>query len=244
MAIIFDIRRGNLLLQLMYKSLFELARDRAEFVSLLFARPRPGGLGPSASAAELFGAFENVRPSETLYEQTLAAIGNQLTKVHRLPLTTNDLRGIEYVYQAFYRNGFAVRFSPTYEDLMTATDAAGKERSYLATDANFSVMKELETKNLVVPVVGDFAGPKAIRAVASYLRSRGATVSAFYLSNVEQYLYQDGKWRTFCRNVATLPLDSASMFIRSSSRDRLRGGYGFGFVSSLGEMTSEVASCN
>ena len=35
MAVIFDIRRGNLLLQLMYKSIFELAKDRADFVSIL-----------------------------------------------------------------------------------------------------------------------------------------------------------------------------------------------------------------
>ena len=41
MAVIFDIRRGNMLVQLMYKALFELSRDRAEFMSMLFARPRP-----------------------------------------------------------------------------------------------------------------------------------------------------------------------------------------------------------
>ena len=41
---IVDIRRGNLHTQLMYKALFELARDRADFVSMLFARKRPEGL--------------------------------------------------------------------------------------------------------------------------------------------------------------------------------------------------------
>src|SRR4029079_11464189 len=80
MAIIFDIRRGNMLLQLMYKALFELSRDRAEFVSLLFARPRPVGLQASASAADLFHAFSEVRSSPALYDQTLAAINTRLTK--------------------------------------------------------------------------------------------------------------------------------------------------------------------
>ena len=51
MAIIFDIRRGNMLVQLMYKALFELAKDRADFVSMLFSRPRPQGLGPASTAA-------------------------------------------------------------------------------------------------------------------------------------------------------------------------------------------------
>jgi hypothetical protein len=41
-------------------------------------------------------------------------------------------------------------------------------------------------------------------------------VSAFYLSDVEQYLFQDDdEWRRFYQNVATLPLDSSSTFIRS-----------------------------
>src|SRR5262245_49156021 len=44
MVFIIDIRRGNLDLQLMYKALFELSKDRAEFVSRLFSKKRPEGL--------------------------------------------------------------------------------------------------------------------------------------------------------------------------------------------------------
>src|SRR5262245_22740431 len=44
LAIIIDIRRGNLDLQLVYKALFELSKDRPEFVSRLFARKRPDSL--------------------------------------------------------------------------------------------------------------------------------------------------------------------------------------------------------
>ena len=43
MVFITDIRRGNLHMQLMYKALFELSADRAEFVSRLFTKKRPGG---------------------------------------------------------------------------------------------------------------------------------------------------------------------------------------------------------
>jgi hypothetical protein len=241
MAIIFDIRRGNLLLQLMYKAVFELARDRAEFVSMLFAKPRPNGIADTATAAELFSAFATVAGSEGLQRQTIAAVEDRLLKAHHLALSADDVRGIEGIYQAFYRNGFAVRFSPTYVDLMTATDRAGVERGYLANEANFTVMKDLEARNLIVPVVGDFGGPKAIRTVGAYLKARGATVSAFYLSNVEQYLYQDGKWAAFCQSVAALPLDTSSTFIRSSSGSRW--GRGFGFVSSLGGMLNETKTC-
>jgi hypothetical protein len=73
-----------------------------------------------------------------------------------------------------------------------------------------------------VPVVGNFAGTKALRAIGDYVRRRNATVSVFYLSNVEQYLRQDGLWTDFCGNVASLPLDDASVFIRpSGTRVRL-----------------------
>jgi hypothetical protein len=241
MAIIFDIRRGNLALQLMYKALFELARDRGEFVSMLFAKPRPAGISKTSTAEDLFGAFSGLPASDTIYQETLMAMEDHLTVTHHLPLAYDDLRGIEAVYQAFYRAGFAVRFSPTYADLMTATDQDGVERSYLATDANFEFMKDLESRNLVVPVVGDFGGPKAIRAIGTYLKSRGAVVSAFYLSNVEQYLYQDGKRAAVCRNVAALPLIPSSTFIRSASGGGF--GRGFDFVSSLGDMMAEIKDC-
>src|SRR5581483_5087757 len=37
-AFIVDIRRGNLDLHLMYKAIFEMSKDRADFVSLLFSK--------------------------------------------------------------------------------------------------------------------------------------------------------------------------------------------------------------
>jgi hypothetical protein len=241
MAIIFDVRRGNLNMQLMYKALFELAADRAEFVSLLFAKPRPGGLSNASTVSEIFSAFANSETSRPLYEKTLAAIKNLLLKTRGLPLPQRDIDGIETIYRTFYASGYYVRASPSYWDLMVATDAAGVTRSYLASDAGFAFLKALQSRNLVVPVVGDFGGPKAIRAIGQYLRTRGATVGTFYLSNVEQYLVQDGKWAAFCANVAALPLDASSTFIRSSSGSG--GGRGGNFVNSLGSMVRETDGC-
>jgi hypothetical protein len=240
-AIIFDIRRGNLLVQLMYKAIFELTRDRAEFVSMLFSRPRPERLTADSPVTDLFSAFESVASDEALYERNLKAILDRLVKFHGLPLSPREVDGLTRIYRVFFDRGAAIRFSPTYVDLMTATDDAGVFRSYLASSASFSFLRELEANNLVVPVVGDFGGPKAIRSIGAYLKAHGATVGAFYLSNVEQYLHQDGKWPAFCRNVATLPIDGTSTFIRSTSG---RGtGFGVGFVSSLGAIATETRSC-
>src|SRR5262249_17444150 len=76
-----------------------------------------------------------------------------------------------------------------------------------------------QRRNLVVPVTGDFAGTHAIRAIGRFLRERGLVVSMFYVSNVEDYLGRpdaprSGTWQTFCHNVATLPVDRGSVFVR------------------------------
>ncbi len=78
--------------------------------------------------------------------------------------------------------------------------------------------RTLETNNLLVPLVGNFSGDKTLRTVGRYLKERRLTITAFYTSNVEQYLFQQGDdWQRFYANVATLPLDSTSTFIRSLS---------------------------
>ena len=102
----------------------------------------------------------------------------------------------------------------------------GDPRGYLAAEASFAIVKALQTRNLVVPVVGDFAGPKAVRAVGAYLKRHGATVSAFYVSNVEQYLRLERVWGSFCGNAARLPIDEASTFIRAGPRRPLFAGHG------------------
>src|SRR5207244_2301897 len=105
------------------------------------------------------------------------------------------------------------------------TDEEGINRGYIGTEENFKVLQEFERSNLIVPIVGDFAGSKAIRSVAAYLKEHDAFVSAFYLSNVEQYLFQqDDDWGRFYRNVLTLPVDPTSTFIRSVFNN---GGVGF-----------------
>src|SRR5436190_23405677 len=53
-------------------------------------------------------------------------------------------------------------------------------------------------RNLIVPVVGNFSGPKAIRAIGAYVSSHGAKVSAFYVSTVEARLKRDGSFPAFC----------------------------------------------
>ncbi len=113
----------------------------------------------------------------------------------------------------------------------------GQEFWTLITDLS----EDLQSRNLIVPVVGNFSGPKAIRAVGAYLKQRDATVSTFYLSNVEQYLRLQRGWNTFCANVASLPLDDTSTFIRAGHGGRVSRGTAL--TAELGVMAAEVEGC-
>jgi hypothetical protein len=257
MVFIVDVRRGNLQLHLMYKALFEISGDRADFIFKLFSRKRPEGLGVRSTADEIFAALHKAAPDklesgEALYKLNLKAISDQLTRTRRLPLTANDLKGIDYVYSQFFSNGPGLTYwstggrlpgreAPTYWDLMVAEDGKGQNRSYLASEDNFQVLKELHQKNLFVPIVGNFSGPKALRGVGRYLKDRDALVSAFYLSNVEQYLEREGTWYAFCANAATLPLDASSTFIRSVRNNTY--GPGVGLDSETRNMTEHLSAC-
>jgi hypothetical protein len=261
-AFIIDIRRGNLRLHLMYKALFELSADRAEFVSRLFSIKRPPDLTRTSTVKDIFAAYDGATKSEELFKQNAAAVRDQLAKKDRLGLSTADLKGIEELYAEFYARGLDIHYEitpgsdgafPTYADMMTATDSAAIARGFLASDDTFRFVKDLESRNLIVPVVGNFAGPKAIRAVGTYLRTHDTLVSAFYVSNVEQYLGREGGsgLEDFCASVATLPLDESSTFIRSERggfgprgfRGPMPGGLGGNFSSQLHNIREDVRTC-
>jgi hypothetical protein len=231
-AFIVDIRRQNLLLHLVYKALIEMSDDRVDFMSRLFARPRPGGVTTGSGPRALFDAFAQIGASESLAKSTLRALLEHLERTHKFPLSPSDERAIDEIYTSLYLGGPEGRgnfgggpWIPSYGDLMTQTDLGGQNHSYLASEDNYRTIKDYETKNLIVPLVGDFAGDRTLRAVGRYLKEQNATVTTFYTSNVEEYLFRNNTWSDFARNVSTLPLDDHSIFIRTFftySKDGLR----------------------
>jgi hypothetical protein len=235
MGIIIDIRRQNMLEQFLYKALFELSPDRSAFISRLFSRRSfpEYELTSASSAAELFDAIQDAAPDQEAFLRNLRDV-RKLVETHRFPLTRDDLSSIENLYAVFrdfgpamnYNSrggGFGGRaFMPSYQELMTETDRNGREWSYLASEESYKAVRDLETRNLIVPITGDFGGPSAIRSVGKFLKEHGAVVSAFYTSNVEGYLFRGGDRQgnpnggpaRFYGNVAALPLNRSSTFIR------------------------------
>jgi hypothetical protein len=246
MAFIVDIRRQAMLQQLMYKALFEMAPTRADFLSLLFSRHLPSTLNADAPVPELMQAVYPVAHDSSMFAATLHEIDRRLTQVHGFTLTADDLAGIEYILGSFYDSGPDITYSgdprssrmgrsmPGYAEMVEQTDSAGTNVGYLGSDEQYQTIRRFEAANLLVPVVGDFGGPKAIRAVGDYVRDHGSQVTLIYTSNVEQYLFQSGDaWRHYYDNVGTLPLDTASLFVRAVFG---MGGYGRGYGFMRGEM--------
>ena len=203
----------------------EVSSDRAEFLSCLFSRPKPASVNANTSADALFREYEETQPSPALFEANLRLVIDHLEKRKGFELSSEDEASIRHVYQAFFDSGPELRYTflggfgglmnmPTYAELMTENDGHSRNWSFLATEDQYRMVQRLQKNNLIVPLVGDFGGSRAILSVGEYLKQHKAVLTVFYTSNVEQYLFQDDTWKHFYENVGTLPLDSTSTFIR------------------------------
>ncbi|MFN0121543.1 MAG: hypothetical protein ACKV2V_13705 [Blastocatellia bacterium] len=243
MAFIVDIRRLAAVHHLLYKALFHMSPDRAAFLSRWLSRPLPPKeakeavktenapqakatiLSPNATVGELMVYFSNTPADEKLYAETLAAAQKMIQEEFRIPLSVVDKKEIEYLLRNFQNEGLAISFKlyggwspgyfPTLGEVLAATDYAGNTAGFLGSAADYEYVREMQRKNLIIPVTGNFAGTQALAAIANYLRARKLPVSAFYLSNVEQYLFEDGSFGAFAENVKKLPVTENSVFIRS-----------------------------
>jgi hypothetical protein len=234
LAFITDIRRQNMLLHLVYKALLETSTNRVEFLSKLFSRPLPDSLNEGGTTEELFEALDASSPEPTLAQENLRMVLDRLEQTHNFSLSDDDVRTIEYVYRSFVTAGPDIRYSfpnqygwrrfPSYAELMLETDEQGEHHSYVASEENFQILRRLELENRIIPIVGDFSGDQALQSVGRYLKAHQATVTAFYTSNVEFYLFQSEDWKRFYHNVAALPVDRNSFFIRAYFNN-----YGFRF---------------
>jgi hypothetical protein len=225
-AFIIDIRRDNLLQHLMFKALFSLARNRIEYLSLLFARPAPRDADEweDRSIADLIEYLERQGVPADDAELALAAVADQAASFG-VQLSDADMETIRRFHGTFIREGPALRFRsygrtprpyyPTYRQLLLETDLAGRQVSYLADEDDFQFLKSLQERDLIIPVVGDLGGDYALAGIGRYVAGSGERVSALYTSNVEFYLWRGRGFDRFAATVAQFPYDERSVIIRS-----------------------------
>jgi len=290
-AFIVDIRRQNMIEHLLYKAIFELSRNRVEFLSVLFSRRPTASLPTESTARDLFATFAESKEDPELYRENVKVVEDLLVNRHHFALSKDDESSLEHVYQEFATQGGNLRYSvsskavipglslccaspspasvdpdsssgprtlgfhlltwadpcrfltfPSYAEVMTATDAYGRNWSYLSTEEGYQFVRQMQRTNSVIPVVGDFAGPKALRVVGRYLREHDSTVSVFYVSNVEQYLTPGEKLQSFYENVSMLPLNASSTFIRSIQSQGIQPGVAQSSIDSIQKDRDAVLS--
>ncbi|HEU4628551.1 MAG TPA: hypothetical protein VFS08_02365 [Gemmatimonadaceae bacterium] len=225
-AYVIDIRRDNLLQQLWYKALFELAPDRASFLLLLTGRPLPPDVARwrDSTLEAVIALVDRTPPDSAAAARARARVGETVLGFG-VPLDTADRATIARIHDAFIEAGLDLRFTsfgrrprayyPTLRQLLLAEDRDGNRLGFLASPERYGVVRRLELEDRVIPVVGDLAGSHALAAIGRDIARRGLVLSAFYTSNVEFYLWGDGTFERFARTVATLPRDRHSVIIRS-----------------------------
>ena len=225
-AYIIDIRRDNLLQQLLFKALFTLGRNRAEYLALLLGRapPTPLEQWDTVGIAGLVAYIGTVnRPLEG--ERTIRARVDSVVLSFGVPLSTSDLSTIDRFHRTFIDAGLSLKFHstgraprfyyPTYRELLLEHDLDGRQASYLATEVRYRVVRALQLADRIIPVVGDLAGPHAMQAIGRHAATVGEQVRAFYTSNVEFYLFRGAQFDRYVENVAALPTDDRSVIVRS-----------------------------
>jgi hypothetical protein len=161
-----------------------------------------------APSADLFGT------NTTLVRQRLLTRG--------LSLSQTDLDSIERAFKAFSAGGPEIHFwgsrpvdaaaaRPSYRRLMTAEDATGEGRSFLSSEDGFRFVKDLQSRNLIVPVVGDVGGPSA---KSEWAITSGGIATSSTRSTPERRRHLNNQQTRACRNLAALPAHCA-WFIES-----------------------------
>jgi hypothetical protein len=225
-AYLIDIRRDNLLLHLMFKALFIEAPSRIEYLCLLYGRPAPADPGrwTRAPLERLLAWIDSVPATDVAVTGTLTRTRGRVARFG-VELSETEYRTMQRFHSEFIRHGLDIRFTsagrgprayyPTHRDLLLERDRDGRQRSYLVSESDYRFLRELERRDRVVPVVGDLAGTQALPAIGRDIAARGLVLSAFYVSNVEFYLFGAGTFDRFAATVAGLPRDRRSVMIRS-----------------------------
>ena len=233
-AFIIDIRRDNLLLHLLFKAIFTIAPTRIEYLCALTGRappPRP----ETWATASIEKLISHVDPTPALSAVDQRALRVRLENAIKasIDLRPGDLARIDEFHREFIDAGLSLMFAargrppsnyyPSLRDLLLENDGAGRRAGFLAIESGYQFLRGMQQRDLIVPVVGDVSGSHAMGAIAAEMKTRGTPLSALYVSNVEQYLYQDGRFPAFVENLKRFPRTERSTIIRSVFPSGYRG---------------------
>jgi hypothetical protein len=172
MAFIIDIRRQAVIQHLMFKAMFEMSKDRADFVSILFSKARPASFDATTPVQRL-GRRSLPPTDQALATKNHDRVVEYLTKTKKFTLT--PMRPRSWISCSRRSCSTARASRPEWRRRRSAAAAGGgnsdvcrsdgwstdqnsQVQSFLSTEEHFRTVKALHDKNLIVPVSGDFGG--------------------------------------------------------------------------------------
>ncbi len=221
LSFVLDFRRRNALLHLAHKALFALAPDRASYLARLTARP-PRPMPDDPTADDLIAAFEGVEMDRGRLDATIAEAAGFLRPL--AVIGDAEWPELATILARLAGPGMNARFLalpmyPTFGRLIRSKDRSGRPAHFLAREPWYRAVHDAQLGDRVIPLVGDFAGPTALPALAAWLRARGLAISAFYASDVEFFLLRSGRFAAYAANLARLPWAEGAVLIRTSTRE-------------------------
>jgi hypothetical protein len=87
--------------------------------------------------------------------------------------------------------------------------------NFLASEDDFQFVRSLHERGAVIPVVGNLGGMHALASIGQWMHDHHQRLSAFYVSNVEDYLFRDRVFGQYMQNLGGLPRSDRSLVIRS-----------------------------
>ncbi len=226
LAFMIDVRRDNMLQHLMYRSLFQRSSNRMAYLAGMIGARVQGDLAQwtSQPIEQILAVLDTAKRTSEEFARVSALVLAD-ARATDITLSAEDIATIERFHKEFHDLGLEIRYTsknrpprlsyPTLRQLILEKDRAGALASYLASEERWRIVQEMQKSDRVLLVTGDLSGDSALRKIGSYVRERGLAVTAFYTSNVEQYLFQFGTFDNFARNTLTLPFDSNAVIIRS-----------------------------
>jgi hypothetical protein len=113
----------------------------------------------------------------------------------------------------------ALRMYPTIGRLMAERTRSGRPGHWLADDAMFETVRALQRNDSILPVVADWSGGSAMRAVADHQRKMKMQVGVVYVSDVEFFLFRGGLFDRYVASLAGLPIHPRAVVVRTSTRE-------------------------
>jgi len=223
-AFIVDNRKENQNLHYLFKACFELASSRQEYLSILFSKPLKNDAGLK-SLRDLVHYFLKIEGDIYYFNRNWDLLCKKIQK-YRTNLSDNDLDQIYSMYRDFFEYNLFLRtrndltswqgwLYPTYRDFLLATDQNGRNWNFLNDDWQFQRLKTMQTNNLIIPIVGDLTGEQSLSTIAEFAKKRRKSITTIYISNAEQFIFEEKLFDQYMNNIKNLPKNSSSLLIRT-----------------------------